>query len=335
MSTIKDVAKIAGVSVSTVSRVLSGSGPSAASDKTKEKIWEAVRICGYSVNKTAQNLRKNKKTSARPEHAIDCILARELEYFIDPFLSSLRRVIEENLFRYEYRLRAQFGLSDLSQHLNPEDQKRDAAIILGRIDASGLKVLKNNYRHLIYVGLQDLDLEIDSVICSGYDSVGHAMDYLFSLGHKKICYLGETKNEQRYNAYLDKLQEYNLPSRRDLVVDVFFTPNDSYEGLKRALDTGIDCTAILCANDTSVFGVLKVLKEYHKDVPYDISVIGINDMENNRYLEPMLTSVAVPIDEMGKHVVKLLIDRIEGGHRAPVKLYLPSSLVKRESCTTL
>ena len=332
MSTIKDVAKLAGVSPSTVSRVLSGQGPSAASEKTKEKIWEAVRKTGYSVNETARKLRKKPADVTEPEQTIDCILARELDYFIDPFLYALRQRMEEELFKRGYRLRAQFGISDMQRYLSDDSSKRDAAIILGRVDMQNFKVINNNYRHLIYTGLQDLDLGIDSVICSGYDAICTAMDYLVGLGHRKICYLGETKSEQRYDAYIARGKKLGIPNDRRFVVDVSFTPSDSYNGLKKALEGGLDCTAIICANDVSALGVMKLLKEKRISVPNDMSVIGVNDMENTRFLEPMLTTMSVHTAEMGSHVVKLLIDRIKKNHFTPVKLYIPSHLIERESC---
>lgn len=335
MSTIKDVAKLAGVSPSTVSRVLSGEGPSAASDKTKEKIWEAVRVTGYSVNETARKLRKKEEGAKESEQAVDLILARELDYFLDPFLSSLRRVIEENLFKRGYRVRSQLGLTDIKMQLHTVRKEKGSAVILGRIDVQSLKMLKNTYQNLIYAGLQDLELGIDSVICSGYDAVAAAMDYLVSMGHSKICYIGETKSEQRYNAYLDKVREHGITNSKELTIDVLFTPGDSYYGLKKALDRGLNCTAIVCANDVSAVGVLKALKEARIVVPDDISIIGINDVENIRYLEPMLTTMSIPAEEMGGHVVKLLIDRIEKSHSVPVKLYIPSSLVKRDSCADI
>ena len=332
MSTIKDVAKLAGVSPSTVSRVLSGSGPSAASERTKEKIWEAVRRTGYQANETARKLRKTAPEAGEPEQTIDCILARELDAFIDPFLYSLRRNMEEDLFKNGYRLRAQFGISDMERYLSDDNSKRDAAIILGRVDMQSLKIIKNNYRHLIYTGLQDLDLGIDSVICRGYDAISTAIDYLTGLGHRRICYLGETKNEERYTAYVDKCRELGLGFDKSLVVDVPFTPSDSYNGLKKAVEAGLDCTAIICANDASALGVMKLLKEKRIAIPTAMSVIGVNDMENTRFLEPMLTTLSVHTAEMGGHVVRLLIDRIKKRHFTPDKLYIPSHLIIRDSC---
>ncbi len=326
MSTMKDVANLAGVSISTVSRVLSGDNPSAASKKTTARIWDAVRTLEYSINETASNLRKPKPVI--DEKVIDCILARELLFFSDPFLSSLRHVIEECLFKKGYRLRGQIGVSEL----NNLDSIGDAAIILGRVDSNVLKVLKKSYKHLIYTGLQEMDLNIDSVICRGYDSVCAAMDYLASLGHKRICYLGETSREERYVAYLDMVKKLRLADDKSLVVDVLFTPGDSYSGLKKALSKGLDCSAIICANDASYFGVLKAVKEFHKSIPEDISVIGINDMEDIRYLDPMLTSMSIPVEDMGNLVVQLLISRINQLHSVPAKVYIPSRLTVRDSC---
>ena len=68
-------------------------------------------------------------------------------------------------------------------------------------------------------------------------------------------------------------------------------------------------------------------------MPQDISLIGINDMETVRYLDPMLTAIAVPMTEMGHHAAKLLIDRINGGHKLPTKVLIPGVLVQRESCS--
>ena len=180
--------------------------------------------------------------------------------------------------------------------------------------------------------MQDLAFPIDSVICSGYDAITTIVDYLHSIGHRKICYLGETKCEQRYTSYVDSLKRLDLPFDKSSVIDVLFTPSDSYSGLKHALNNGLDCTVIICANNASAAGVIKALREARKSIPRDISIVGINDVESTCYLETMLTTISIPYDEMGKHVVRLLLDRINHGHYAPVKLYIPSRLVVRDSC---
>ena len=147
-----------------------------------------------------------------------------------------------------------------------------------------------------------------------------------------ICYLGETVDEQRYQAFLDSMHSIGVAHPEELAVDAPFSPAGGYDAVQRLLQAGKEFTAILCANDMLAVGALKALKEHRFRVPKDVSLIGINDMETSRYLDPMLTTVAIPMQEMGQHVAKLLIDRISGGHTAPVKLVIPSTLICRESC---
>ena len=329
MSTIKDVARLAGVSPSTVSRVVNGGDTSSASPKTVERIWKAVRETGYSVNESARKLRKPVMEETIERQGIDCIFARDIDSFVDPFFTELMHIIETEVFKQGYRIHYQYTVSDLRSHTRQDSDKKNAAIVLGRVEEESLKRLKNNYRQMVYIGLQDKPLNIDSVICPAYDAVTAGMEYLLSLGHKRICYLGETRNEQRYDAYVDMMERMGLDKT---VVDVRFTPSDSYEKLKKALEGGMNCTAIFCANDMSAVGVLRALREKRLSVPKDISLMGLNDLESVRYLDPMLTTVRIPLEEMGKHAAMLLIDRIEGGHRLPVKLTLPSEIVVRNSC---
>ena len=332
MSTIKDVARVAGVSPSTVSRVLSGDGPSAASEETKKRIWAAVREVNYSVNEAARELKKKKDYKEMPKVAIDCIIARELDDFFDPLLSAFMHEIEAELFKEGYRLRCEYGVSSIREHITKNDKKNDAAVILGRIDKLNLDSVKSHYEHIIYVGLQDIELDIDSVICRGTEAVRYAMNYLISLGHRRICYVGETRNEQRYDEYIKIIHKDRQNTLAELTVDVPFTSRGSYDGLCKALEDGMRFTAVLCANDVSAVGVLRALKEHGLSVPRDVSLVAINDVENVRYLEPMITTVAIPTQEIGKHVARILVDRMKHKHMLPVRLYIPSHLCVRDSC---
>ena len=332
MSTLKDVAALAGVSPSTVSRVVNGGSTGAASEETVERIWNAVRETGYSVNETARSLRKKDAGKAKETLAIDCVFARDQESFIDPFFMVLMRIIEAEAFRRGYNLRYQYPVGDMERHSGQGTKKKDAAIILGRIGAEHLEILKSAYRHLVYVGLQDIHIDVDSVICSGYDGAAKALDYLCSLGHRRICYLGETKDEQRYRAYVEMMEKYATAGCEQLVIEVPFNSAKSFDAVDQALEDGMKFTAVFCANDISSVGVYRALKKHHLSVPRDVSVIGLNDMEYVRYIDPMLTSIRVPLEELGRHTANLLIDRIENGHRLPVRLIVPSELVIRESC---
>ena len=91
-------------------------------------------------------------------------------------------------------------------------------------------------------------------------------------------------------------------------------------------------TAIFCGNDITAIGAIRAIKDRKLKIPKDISVISIDDIDMAQYLSPMLTTIHIPVDEMGKMAAKTLIDRINGGHTLPMKLQLPFHLANRDSC---
>ena len=336
MASIKDVARAAGVSPSTVSRVVNGSDSSAASPETQERIWNAVRELGYVLNQNARSLKRPLQEAEMIKRDIDCVYARTAGTLLDPFFSELMHEIEIEALKDGFHLRYQYSVAEMRTDSIPRPEDRaDAAIILGRTDEETIRWLQGMYRHLICVGLQDREFPVDQVLCYGYQAARSCVDYLSALGHRAICYLGETVNEQRYQAFLDSMHRIGVEHPEELATDAPFSPAGGYDAVNRLLQDGKKFTAILCANDMLAVGALKALKEHRFRVPKDISLIGINDMETSRYLDPMLTTVAIPMQEMGKHVAKLLIDRINGGHTAPVKMILPSTLICRESCAVV
>ncbi|MBQ4563437.1 MAG: LacI family DNA-binding transcriptional regulator [Lachnospiraceae bacterium] len=331
---IKDVAKAAGVSPSTVSRVINSGDRSAASPKTQQKIWEAVREQGYIPNQNARNLKCGTSSAAPQGQFFDCIYARLAGAELDPFFTILMHEAEIEALNHGYHLRRQYSIEEIQKKRPPApDSQTKAALVLGRVDEASILLLKKYYRHLICMGLQDKPLSVDQVLCRGYDAAKECIHYLHSLGHTKICYFGETRNEQRYDGYLAAMAEIGISETAPYIVETSFSSDGGYAAVRQLIDREIPCTAIFCASDLIAGSVLKALKERKIRVPQDISVIGINDMETVRYLDPMLTAIAVPMTEMGKHAAKLLIDRINGGHKLPAKVLISGVLVQRESCS--
>ena len=329
---LKDIAKLAGVSASTVSRVVNGGDTSAASRETQEKIWAVVRMEGYIPNQTARNLRQPQAQPARTIREIDCVYARIAGSIIDPFFTALMHHAEVEAMTHGYNLRYQFSIADLEpEKFSASLSNVEAAIVLGRIDERALKKLRKYYKHLVCTGLQETNFPVDQVIASGYRAAYSCVEYLLSLGHRDICYLGETANEQRYQGYADAMAKAGVADTSPYVAEAAFSPAGGLEAVNRLLERAQPFTAILCANDMLAMGAMKSLREHGLRIPRDVSLVGINDMETVRYLDPMLTTVHVPLEEMGRHVARLLIDRIEGGHKLPAKVILPADLVVRES----
>ena len=329
---IKDVAKVANVSPSTVSRVVNGGDASAASPETQERIWKAVREVGYVLNQNARSLKCAERKSAPVNCDIDCVFARLAGSHLDPFFTALMHEIELEAFEYGYHLRYQYSIHEVTNGTFLPRGEARAAIVLGRASEQTITRLQSLYRHLICTSLQNLNLPVDQVISSGYDAAYSCVQYLHSLGHTRICYLGETDDEQRYEGYLAAMRQIGVENAGELSVESAFTPTDGYEAIHKLLDLGKDFTAILCSNDMLAVGALNALKKHKLRVPRDVSLVGINDMETVRYLDPMLTTVNIPVAEMGKQTAKMLIDRINGGHKLPVKVLIPNALVYRESC---
>lgn len=328
---LKDVAKLAGVSASTVSRVINGGICTAASEDTKKRIWEAARQVGYSPNQHARSLKK-PSASRTVQAEIDCVYARKAGPFLDPFFTTLMHAAEMEAVRLGYVMRYYYSVDDIQagsfKRSNPESA---SAVILGRPNPDALEILRKSYRNLVFSGLNELAADVDQVLCSGYRASEMCVEYLASLGHRRICYLGETVNEQRYQGFCEAMAQLGMNCQSH-VVETPFTPVGGYDAVYELLEKNQEFTAILCANDMSAMGALKALKEHKLSIPRDVSLIGINDMETVRYMDPMLTTIHVPLEEMGKMTTKLLCDRIEGGHKTPTKVVIPGSLICRESC---
>ena len=329
---IKDVAKAANVSPSTVSRVVNGGDVSAASPETQERIWKAVREVGYVLNQNARSLKCAKPKSAPASRDIDCVFARIAGPHLDPFFTSLMHEIELEAFEHGYHLRYQYSINEVTNGTFLPRGDARAAIVLGRASEQTITRLKSLYRYLICASLQNLNLPVDQVISSGYDAAYSCVQYLHTLGHTRICYLGETVDEQRYEGYLAAMRQIGCENAEELSIESPFTPTDGYEAIHELLTRDKDFTAILCSNDMLAIGALNALKKHKLLVPRDVSLIGINDMETVRYLDPMLTTINIPVAEMGKQTAKMLIDRINGGHKLPVKVLIPNALVCRDSC---
>lgn len=334
--TLKDIANEAGVSISTVSRVINQSSKSAASREVQDRIWEIVRRTGYTPNTTAQDLKRGVSASEEPlSRSIACMFARTSDGVTDSFFSPLARSIEKEAFKKNYILKYTFTAFDIHHpstfRLISENQV-DGVVVLGRCDQQLLRFLKPYFKCVAYTGLNNLDAKYDQIICDGYQATIVALELLFRLGHKNIAYIGETKYENRYQGYCAALTAQRLKVRPEHVADVPLSSEGGYRGAKKLLNSGTDISAFFCSNDITAIGAMKAIKEHGLSIPDDVSIISIDDIDTAQYLSPMLTTVHIPVEEMGIMTAKTLIDRIEGGHRLPMKINLPFYIANRESC---
>lgn len=338
--TLKEIAAIVGVSVSTVSRVVNRNDPKAASPEVQKKIWAVVREGGYIPNKAARSLKSGDapaEIGAEPK-TIACIYGRTDNTLTDPFFTHIAHSIEQEAFKSNYFVKYSFSAAEVTSsrlHRHLADIQVDGAVVLGRFGSDLLPFLHKCSSNVVYTGLNPVSQPFDQVICEGYDAALAAMHYLQELGHTKIAYLGERHKEIRFYAYKDSLKQQGIEFSSARVVDVIQTSDGGYRGAKELIARNTGITAIFCANDVTAIGVMRALKEHSIHVPQDISVMGIDDIETAQYLSPMLTTIHIPRDELGKIAAQTLMRRIQKLHRLPMRISLPFYLVKRESCRRL
>lgn len=335
--TLKEIAQLAGVSVSTVSRVINQNNTKVASKEVQDRIWKIVRESNYVPNTTARNLKlgTSQYGMEAPSKTIGCIFARSMTDMNDPFFSQIARSIEQEAFRQGYLMKYSFTSYDINDanvyRLITGDQVNGIAI-LGRFDQNLLKFIKNHYKHVVYTGLNKVDHSFDQIICDGYQASMAAINHLLKLGHTQIGYVGEKNKEVRYQGYCDAMTASSLQVTREHIIVTSLSSEGGYKAVKEYLKKPLAVTALFCANDLTAIGAMKAIKEMGYRVPEDISIISIDDIDTAQYVSPMLTTVHVPMEELGKMTAKILIDRIENGKTLPLKIELPFYIANRESC---
>ena len=140
----------------------------------------------------------------------------------------------------------------------------------------------------------------------------------------------------RRQGYLDAVQSLGLPvDERYIIDDIYLSMEGGYQGMMRLLSQAPDVTAICSSNDMVAIGVLKACLSQGIRVPDDISIMGLNDIENVQFTTPMHSSIHAPLDEMGKMAVTLILDRIHGGHSSLINVEFPFRIISRESCKAI
>lgn len=332
--TLKDIAAEAGVSISTVSRVINNTDTKAASPQVRERIWEIVRRTGYIPNHSAQTLKLGHYEPPVTNRSLSCLYARTPDAPDNPFFQTIAKSAEVEAYRQDYFLKSSLTPFNVNNEETYRLIQRDTngVVVLGRCDKPTLKFLKQYCHNVIYTGLNPLDAKYDQVLCDGYEATLLALDYLRALGHHHIGYVGEIEEENRYRAYCDFMKTSTVSFDPSYRVASPLTSSGGYDGAIQLLRQQQNLTAIFCGDDIAAVGVLRAVRDFGLRVPEDISVISIDDIETSQYLSPMLTTVHVPMEEMGTVAAKILIDRINGGHTLPMQIKLPFYLAKRDSC---
>lgn len=336
--TIKDIARLAGVSPATVSRVLNDPTNSFARPETRNRVWRIVEEYNFIPNSAAQILKSG--SCCRAEYTLACFISHTRNEQENPFFSRLTRSLEQATLQYGFSIPfyfTNFIAGDPKQTEYIQSLKLDGAICIGRFqDEKTMMLLKKRFRNLIYIGLAQADISIDQVICDGYSAAECAMEYLTQCGHRQIAYVGAGHNELRFLAYKAVMRAHQLPTSPAMISFCEYDGRSGYQAAERLIHRDSVCpTAIFCANDSTAIAVLHGLHNQGLRVPEDISVISVDDIDAASMLTPALTTVHVPKTEMGQVAIEVLDSRIRHHRKIPIKVELPYHLVLRETVKCL
>ena len=335
---LKEIAHRAGTSVSTVSRVLNQPDYKCKNPELKARIWAAAQEISYTPNTAAQTLKSGAPQIKTTPLTFDIFLTRFPSLSQDLFFSELFEFLKKELLRQQCVIGKFLTLPEVTSMLNEKssfsatDKHAEGIILLGKCPSELISPLQNHYHNIVGIDRNPTDFAYDEVICNGTNAAITAMNYLISLGHKKIAYIGDCSYEARYIGYYQSLISHSLPLDYSNIYPTSQTREEGMKTMELILQRDSLPTAIFCANDSTALGVFDCLRHRRKK-GYVPSIISIDNIRESEQTKPMLTTIDIPKEELGHHAVKLLLDRIHNGHNSAARIELPCKLLVRESCS--
>lgn len=341
MVKLKDVAEYVGVSISTVSRVISNDTSRSVNAETRKKIWDAVTKLGYQPNRIAKQLVKGSGQKNQPSFKIGCIVAVPQNKYNHPYFSVILEGIEKGLSEQGYMLGYIHSADEMnnSAFLHKVIQEQDVdGIIL--VEGTGNETYEYIKKHVpIIVGIDTSDTMIPRITYDRMAASKFAVKHLIDQGHTKIGYIGgpglsgQIEKEKRYRGYKDAMEDAGLSINRSWVLNSNWNVDLSYELMRDIVESGKAerPTAIFAASDMMAISAMRAVNEKGLKIPDDIAFIGIDDIEFSQYSSPPLSTIHIPKFEIGYIAAKTLIDYINKQYPIPVKIQVPFELKVRHS----
>lgn len=325
-----DIARMAGVSVATVSRALSGS-PLINAD-TRIRIEALARSLNYSVNVGAQNLRLKQNRTVSVVVPFDVTSREQLS---DPFFLSLLGSIADALTDSGWEmLLSRIDSGQLEQAAHAYESGRAAGVVLigqwhqhDRLNAMAVRGLP-----LVVWGARLPDQLYLSVGSDNLRGGRLAATHLLAQGARRIAFFGDAELPevaQRHAGFLQAHADLGLQSPPELTRKVPFVPEHAQQEVAGMLAAGIPFDGIVAASDVLAMSTIQALRRHGRRVPEDVAVVGYDDIPLAAYFVPALTTVRQPIEAAGRALVDLLIAQLDGRKAAPVML--ATELAVRES----
>lgn len=327
MPTIYQVAERAGVSLSTVSRVLNGKA--SVNKVLKERVEKAVKELNYRPNSVARSLANNRTDSVG-------VLVPELNA---PFFGDLMQAVESTLRAADKHVIISVGRNCLETEKDAVEFliSRNCDALIMHAEALSDEYLLELNQSKLPVALVNRQVEGLPEACTSLDNEkgGYlATRHLLELGHKDIAYISGPTDKcdasLRLEGHKRALSEAGLPTNPQLIFNGDYSEEDGKIGLLELMARDVPFTALVCANDWMASGAISCARDLGMSLPHDLSVVGFDDVVFAHHVFPRLTTVSNPIAEMAEMSAKYILNKVYG-QTNNVQLYFEPSLVVRES----
>ncbi|MCR5189159.1 MAG: LacI family transcriptional regulator [Treponema sp.] len=341
MITLKEIAAQCNVSIATVSNILNGKDK--VSKETKEKVLQLIKETGYKPNYMARGLRATKTRTIG-------LLIDDLTEFSSPLIvDGIMTYLEENNYKSileNLRFYSKWGYDWYQNDAYKKAvynafQEFSAIKVDGIIYVSGhernINIIPENFSIPTIISYAFSDSpNISSVMIDDVDAAYRLTEHLIKNGHKKIAIIkGENGNihtEKRLQGYKKALKDYGIALDQDLICDGNWRSQSGYEMGKELLDSKKDFSAIFCFNDLMAAGLYRCLAENNIKVGTDLSVVGFDNRTISKELIPPLTTMEIPLAEIGKETAQELLKQITAEEEFnKQELYIKCNLIERDS----
>jgi len=329
MATVRDVAKLAGVSPITVSRVINNTGY--ISEETRRRVDEAIRQLGYVPNTLARSLRLRQTNT----------LALVLTDISNPFWTTVVRGVEDAASDAGFNVilcNTDESETEQDKYLSVLLQKRVDGVLLVpvRCTSTPVNFIQKQKVPLVVLDRHIPGVEVDSVRCDSEGGGYELVRLLIAKGHRKIAMLsgprGVSSADDRVAGYQRALAEAGLKPLNELIFYGEFTQTSGYQMMKQALAVEPQLSAVFAGNNFITMGAFKASRDAGLRIPEDIALVGFDDLPIDLVIDPFFTVAAQPAYEMGKQATELLLAHIARQDIPQFQdIILPTEIIVRRS----
>lgn len=328
MSTIGDVCKLAGVSKTTVSRVINGTGQ--VKKSTRDVVKMAMAQLGYRPNSLAQSLARHQTNT----------IGLVVSDFQNAYFSTLLKQTSATAKQVHKELMVTDGHNDAKLEYEAiqrlEDHRCDAIVLYSRkMSEAQLQTLKQQLNvPLVLINRQLKEPIFHTVTFDQAGAVQMMLNHLISYGHRKIaCITGPSKrlsSLMRLSAYQTTLKNNAIPYNPNIVIHGDYEIQGGYDACQTLIRNEAPFSAIFAFNDDMALGALKALTENGISVPEHISIVGMDNIPMAQFSNPALSTVYLPIQAMTKRAVEIALS-LAAGKNCPLRYQFNGTLIQRDS----